>query len=290
MEVRLLYAYNGLCRYRENAVHEILQSLPTDSIVLDLGSGKQTFDSADFEFVTARVDIDRQNFAANSNSVQADAAHLPFAGRVFSAVVANHSLEHLSQLEACLSEITRVLQPSGALFVSVPDATTLTDRLYRWLAQGGGHLNPFSSSRELLSRIESATGLKNAGVRPLCTSLSFLNRRNRKHRPPRKIVLFAFGSERFLFWLNYLLRLVDRLFRTRLSLYGWAIYFGEIGGPVSTTPWVNVCVRCGAGHPSDWISSTAPISRAWFFIRTYRCPCCGARNSFWADRSFSHLA
>lgn len=54
----------------------------------------------------------------------------------------------------------------GFLFVAVPDASTVTDRLYRWLAggpaPGGGHVNAFTSADETARRIEKAVGL------PLC--------------------------------------------------------------------------------------------------------------------------
>lgn len=88
-----------------------------------------------------RVDAE----AAPRLSVLADAAALPFASASFDAVVANHSLEHFADLDGALGEIGRVLAPAGALYIAVPDATTFTDRLYRWLARGGGHVNRFSS-------------------------------------------------------------------------------------------------------------------------------------------------
>jgi SAM-dependent methyltransferase len=77
--------------------------------------------------------------------VQGDALHLPFPDSTFTAVISNHSLEHFDHLEGALHEIGRVVRPQGALFVSVPDASTFCDRLYRWLAKGSGHVNAFTS-------------------------------------------------------------------------------------------------------------------------------------------------
>jgi hypothetical protein len=73
---------------------------------------------------------------------------------------------------------------------------------------------------------------------------------------------------------GYLARVADRLFRTRLSVYGWALYFGAISGPVDTEVWSNVCVRCGSARPSREL-------RPRFLV--YDCPACGAWNLFTPD-------
>ena len=89
-----------------------------------------------------RVDLDRQA-PAPPNLVQADAARMPFPDHCFDLIISNHSLEHFGDLAGSLREIGRVVRPNGALYVAVPDATTLSDRFYRWLARGGGHVNAF---------------------------------------------------------------------------------------------------------------------------------------------------
>ena len=123
-------------------MHEILRNLTPGDRVLDLGSGAGSFDAG--PFIAIRADLDRPATIA-TNFVQTDAARLPFADRVFDAVISNHSLEHFDDLAGALAEIGRVLKPSGALYIAVPDASTFCDRLYRWLARGGGHVNPFTS-------------------------------------------------------------------------------------------------------------------------------------------------
>ena len=143
----------------------------------------------------------------------------------FDAVVSNHSLEHVRDLDRCLSEMSRVLKPDGCVYVAVPDSTTLTDRLYRWLADGGGHVNPFASAAELSRKIEQSTALPHYGTRTLCTSFSFLNRK--LHRTPRRLLLLGGGTQTSLLLGTYILRLMDRFLGTRLIVYGWALYFGE---------------------------------------------------------------
>ena len=136
-------------------MHEILARVPPDGYVLDLGSREGSFDRAAYPFRTVRVDLDH----ASGSDVQADAAHLPFPSHCFDAVVSNHSLEHFADLDRALSEIGRVLARPGALFIAVPDASTFTDRLYRWLAKGGGHLNAFTSARVWQCRWCGAVGI-----------------------------------------------------------------------------------------------------------------------------------
>jgi len=249
-------------------MHEILKKLPASARVLDLGSGEGSFDARAYPFQTVRVDAEPKGAGA----IQADAAALPFA-RCFRAVISNHSLEHFADLHGSLTEIGRVLEPGGALFIAVPDAATFTDRLYRWLARGGGHLNPFTSAPDLAALVAGATGLECRGIRLLHTSFSFMNARNRKTRAPRKLLLFANGWEPLLIALTYALHLSDRCFGTRLSVYGWALYFGACDPDLAV--WTNVCVRCGSGHPAAQLHPG--------FLRLYRCPSCGAPNLFTPD-------
>jgi SAM-dependent methyltransferase len=244
-------------------VNEVLRSLPPGARVLDLGSGAGSFPMPGFEVV--RVDLDP------GGDVQADAARLPFRDAAFAAVIANHSLEHAARLDDALRETGRVLAPGGSLYVAVPDATTLCDRLYRWAAGGGGHVNAFTSAAELAARIERATGLPHRATRVLHTSLSFLNRRNVRGWAGFRWLALGAGSETLLKWWSRLAGAADRRFGTRLSVYGWAMYFGNLAVPVDTRPWRNVCVRCGAGHPDD--SLTVRRSR-------WACPACGAVNFF----------
>ena len=168
-------------------MHELLQSLPPGTWVLDLGCGGGSFRAAGACRIV-RVDLERAA-SALSNFVQADAAGLPFPERSFDAIISNHSLEHFNNLSGALGEMGRVIKPGGALYVSVPDATTFCDRLYRWLARGGGHVNPFRSAAELAAKIEATTGLDHIATRTLCTTLSFLNRHNAPRPRPRTLAI-----------------------------------------------------------------------------------------------------
>src|SRR5260370_32767636 len=176
--------------------------------------------------------------------------------------------------EAVLKEVRWVCQPRGTLYVAVPDAAHITDRLYRWIYHGGGHVNAFRSADELSRLIAGATGLPCIAIRILHTSLSFLNRTHFHPRPPRRLWLLANGNPRFIAALTYALRIVDRVFPTRCSVYGWALYFGSVPEQIETAPWINVCVACGAGHSVQSLEVNHRIRRHWLGFRSYVCPDC----------------
>jgi SAM-dependent methyltransferase len=266
-------------------VNEILHILPEGAVVLDLGCGRGSFDAVESQFTIVRVDLEPHRAP---NFVQADAARMPVRANSVDLVVSNNSLEHFENLTISLEEIGRVLKSNGYLYVAVPDVTTITDRLYRWLARGGGHVNPFSSAQELAFKIERATGLSHIATRTLCSSLSFLNRRNRRTRAPKRLWLLGGGTQTSLLLLTYAFRLLDRILGTRLSVYGWALYFGNIQAAIDCNTWTNVCILCGAGHPSDRLLREQMVVPQ-YIVSLYRCPNCRTLNLFTDDKRYQHL-
>ncbi len=248
-------------------MRETLDPLPPGGRVLDLGCGPGSFALARTDLVLIRLDRSIPSSRKSGLYVEADAAHLPFRRDSFDAVISNHSLEHFEDMAGALSELGRAAKPGAAVYIAVPDAGAVTDRIYRWLGRGGGHVNAFRHPREVIDSVERLTGLRHTGTRILYSSLSFLNNHNFTAPPPKKIGLFAFGNEYFLAVLVSILRACG------LSRYGWAFYFGSATAP-EDEPWVNVCVRCGSGHAPGYLRKAAAIRGR--LLRTYRCPiCCG---------------
>lgn len=262
---------------------EILAELSHQDLVLDLGSARGSFSPGVTLATTIR--FDREAVAARDAIVViGDAAQLPFVDGAFRAIISNHSLEHFDNLDQSLKEIGRVIAPHGALFVSVPDASTLTDRVYRWLARGGGHVNAFLSADEVVRAIKDATGLRHVATKTLCSSLSFLNRRNSPKPRPRRLLLLGGGFEWSLLFYTWASRRIDNLFNSRTSVYGWAFYFGAISSHIPTGTSLNVCIRCGAGSSASTLREKKLV-RLWLgLFRTYRCPRCQANNTFIDDR------
>jgi SAM-dependent methyltransferase len=263
-------------------MHEILRHLPAGARVLDTGSRGGSFNPSLYPVQTIQLDLEAPSGASRAGYVRGDAARLPFASASFDAVISNHSLEHFEDLEAALHELGRVVKAEGSVYVAVPDASTFSDRLYRWLASGGGHVNEFTSPQGVIALLEKYTGMRFAAGRLLISSLAMLNRKNRVTPAPRKLWLLGGGREGVLVFWNGLARLLDGWFRTRLSIYGWALYFGALAEPVDSRPWSNVCVRCGSGCASDWLESRRSLKRRWL-IRGYACPTCGVWNIFTRD-------
>ncbi len=261
-------------------MHEILRRLPPGASVLDLGCGPGSFPSSATPARVFRLDAALPP-SPPSNFVLSDAARLPFPSRSLDAVISNHSLEHIARIEAAVSEIARVLRPGGFLYVAVPDASTLADRIYRWLGRGGGHVNPFLHESDIVTLFRRASGPPVAAIRLLHCSLSFLNRRNCVARPPRRLMLFANGAEWFLRLFTLTLRRLDRLFHTRFSVYGWAYYFGPLDpSEVPDSPSPNVCIRCGSAHPAAWLLRQGSVERRRWLPDRFTCPSCGAPNYF----------
>lgn len=273
--------------FGDSIMIEILKTIPKSGRVLDLGCAAGSFAPESLSAMTVRCDIERLFPASHLQAVQGDAASLPFNSAAFDAVICNHSLEHFCRLRESLKEIGRVLKREGFLFISVPDAGTVTDRIYRSLAGGGGHVNQFRCVEDLVELVWQESAVPHIATKTLCTSFSFMNRRN-PHSPfPKRMIFFLWGAEKFLVTMNFALRLLDRCFKVRTSVYGWALYFGTIDNHISNRPHLNVCVRCGQGHSSKWLASVGAV---WgHFIPSYRCPTCGTHNFFVRDECYPHL-
>ena len=253
-----------------------MAALPPGSRVLDLGAGASSFETERRDLRVIRLDLHAPATRPDGAYVAADAARLPFAPRSFDLVVCNHGLERFSELEQTVREIGRVSRPGGALFITVTEAGTLTDRIYRWLG-GGGHSNAFHSTGQVITLVQQLTGMKCRGTRVLFSGLSFLNGRNAVH-PPKRLLLFANGNEKVLAVLTWAMRTADLLFGWRLSQYGWEFYFGNAAPLDSAEWWSNVCVRCGSGHSEAFLRRRTAVHSALRFWESYRCPECDGWN------------
>ena len=264
---------------------EILRHLPPGARVLDVGALTGSFPT-DYcpGAVVVRVDLELPAPGTCPGFVQADAGCLPFPDRCFDAVIANHSLEHIRGLPTALGEIGRVVRPDGSLFVAVPDASTFSDRLFRFAYQdNSGHINPFCSADALAADITRATSLELKATRSLYSSFEYLNRYYFPARGSWRLRAVGNGNRRCIVALSYATRLFDRVFHTRTSAYGWAFYFGNLDEEVEQGSWSNVCVGCGAGHPASGLLASNLVRR-WIIFEAYSCPRCGSRNLFTPDK------
>src|SRR5215831_924245 len=79
----------------------------------------------------------------------------------------------LCGLDPALHEIARVLKPDGRLFVSAPNGYGVCDGAYRWVFEGGGHVNRFRRDG-LVGLVESRVGVRLAQWQKLYSSFGYL--------------------------------------------------------------------------------------------------------------------
>ena len=264
----------------------LVRDLSAPARVLDLGSGGGSFDYSSTSSGVVAVDIAFPiPIQGALGQVCASSSALPLKDESVDLVVSNHTLEHFAELDCALTEVDRVLKEEGALWVAVPDSSCLDDILYRWVFEGGGHVNLFTLD-SLIWTVEARTGLRVREFKKLFSGFVYLSPPDPEklaHFPPRARwlgmvppALLRFG----LRWLNYLTRLCDGWLSTRLSQYGWGVVFQKSKEPIPMIELksdVNVCFRCGTGHPDSTLVSVVSRKLLW---RTYNCSSCAEKNLY----------
>jgi SAM-dependent methyltransferase len=268
-------------------MYDWISQLQAGQRVLDIGSGPRSFGGATFPCTVVSLDEDVDAFVYGGDlppghsRIFGRSHSLPFADASFELVVCNHVLEHVEDVDATLGEVARVLKPGGRLFVIVPNGYGLCDGVYRYVFEGGGHINRFHR-RELADRVEAATGLHLVRWSKLYSSFVYLwrlvvmqddvppglsPRLARLLRLPRRCITAA---QHLLYSAT---RLADRKFGTDFAIYGWAFYFERSTSPALQEPgYVNVCRYCGTGHPAAGLDRPAPGK--------FRCQSCNGLTPF----------
>lgn len=265
-------------------MHEWIAQLGPAHRVLDLGAGAGSLKAAGCACPVISVDCDKDAFAAafpGTWRVVAAGESLPFPEKTFDLIICHHVLEHVARLPETLAEISRVLKPSGRLYVSVPNGYGLCDGIYRFVFEGGDHVNRFRKA-ELIEIIERRVGLQLTRWQKLYSSFAYLNRLRDLDRAmvpklaprlraaarvPAKITIAVQAA------LYLGTRAADRMMGVDWALYGWSLYFERSSvGVVENAPFVNVCLSCGSGHPARDLQRTR-----WIF---YRCPTCNRRGIY----------
>ncbi len=264
----------------------LVRDLPASARVLDLGSGAGSFDYASTSSGVVAVDLAfPAPIQGKLGQVCATSSALPLQTGSVDLVVSNHTLEHFAELDRALIEVDRVLKGEGTLWVAVPDSACLDDILYRWVFEGGGHVNPFTLA-SLISTVESRTGLRAREFKRLCSGFVYLSPPDPEklaHFPRRARFLGIVPGAVLRFglrWLNYATRLCDAWFSTRFSQYGWGVVFCKSIEPAAMVELecdVNVCFRCGTGHPDSTLSRVSSRRLLW---KTFRCSVCGEKNLY----------
>ena len=117
------------------SIESIIRELGDKISILDGGAGVGCFRYADFpgsHIVALDVKpIARIKDPSNVERVVGDLETLPFPEKSFDLATLNFVLEHTLRPDKVVSEIGRVLKTEGIFYLSVPDSTSVDDRMFR---------------------------------------------------------------------------------------------------------------------------------------------------------------
>jgi ubiquinone/menaquinone biosynthesis C-methylase UbiE len=115
----------------KNKLEVILHHIK-EGLVMDVGCGSgwisRAISAEGFEVVSIDIDPQALEVAKLASKltrryhelIQASVTHLPFRSEIFRSIVISEVLEHIPNVEKCLSEIARVLIVRGILAITVP--------------------------------------------------------------------------------------------------------------------------------------------------------------------------
>ena len=84
-----------------------------------------------FDIVYRLVEIGNREYGLK-NILAASAKRIPLPKGSVDRVLMYNVIEHCSEPEKVLSEVHRILTPDGFLYMDVPNARSMGDRLFRW--------------------------------------------------------------------------------------------------------------------------------------------------------------
>ena len=240
-------------------IHDWLEALGPEDRILDVGSGAGSFPGADCACRIFGLDEDPAAFAGDGLlRTVGRADRIPFRDGSFDLLVCHHSLEHLENLDESLREMARVLKPGGRCYFAFPNGYGLCDAVYRWVFEGGGHVNRFRRE-QIVRELEQRLDVRLVRWQKLYSSFVYLRRlMELLTQPPPDLQKRLLAIARWPRWtiaaaqwaLYVGTRTLDRCFGSDLAVYGWAFYFERraTGSAAEQPGFVNVCPYCGAGQ------------------------------------------
>jgi SAM-dependent methyltransferase len=230
------HSIRKLYNEEELFLHEIDKLNDPAARVLDLGAGEGSFDYRKYKFKIISVDEELPgnvgHLPENAFFSQCDAAALPFLPEVFDAVIANFVFEHFPKPEAVLKEIQRVSKPDGLLYLSIPNSTSLDDKLFRFLSGDKYHVQNFSFD-SLIRLVYKTTNFKLISFADWPAGFTWLNALP-TGRLIRRLVL-------------HFLRRIRPLLQKRARRDSGFIFLFKKAGKFGFRMITHVCGNCGGG-------------------------------------------
>ncbi len=160
------------------SLQDLLYPLKPGSRILDLGCDKGTFRYSDFPALSVHA-VDEaipdtvRGFPPNATFIRARASAIPQSDEAFDLVIVNFAFEHFPDARTALQEIQRVAKDGAYVWMSMPNAASFEDQLYRNMFAGGGHLQ-WPSFERFLRLVYQNTCLKLISYIELPAGYTFL--------------------------------------------------------------------------------------------------------------------
>jgi ubiquinone/menaquinone biosynthesis C-methylase UbiE len=247
------------------SLQDLLSQLPQGACVLDLGCGGGTFNYSAYPHLQIsaldeKIPEKLDSFPNHARFEQGGASSIPSADGIFDVVIVNFAFEHFPDATVALREIDRVTKDHGWVWISMPNAGSFEDQLYRNLYAGGGHLQR-PTAESFLRQAYAATSLKMMSLMVLPAGFTFL-----ANSEPLRHLTWAI--------VDALRRTVGLDARTR-SGYIFILQKFASAGP-GFREYLRCCSVCGSpdgilaqgGNPGDAASDD------------WHCRSCGAHNAY----------
>ena len=269
-------------------MENVLARLTEQQVVVDLGCGPGSFH---YESYTCRIigidlNVSQRAHVSRVRFLKANSAEIPLGSNSVDAVVCHHTLEHFHDFRTTLVEVNRILKDNGVIWIAIPNGYSLDDALYRFVFSGGGHLNRFSRD-QLIEEVHRLTRFRLMQEVDLFSSFIYRKKptaEEYQYYPPTARFLSHIPdgtSTTAILAINTLTRLIDKLFGSRVSQYGWGFVFAaeSICLDALHRPYFNVCSKCGSGIPAARLRDEGQLKQ-FCGVGFYHCPYCRQLNAF----------
>ena len=173
---------NDRCDYIESCVTRVFgRGALAQQEILEVGSGGGLIcehlaqrkavmvgiDPSDGALKMARAHVQQTGLSQNIHYAQGFAEQMPFADGSFSAIVCLDVLEHVSDLQATIAEIARVLAPGGVFVFDTINRTLLARAVLIWYGEhfpSGGLTPGIHNYHQFIKPAELSRAIADCGM------------------------------------------------------------------------------------------------------------------------------